>query len=141
MPNFCAAALRHMSDSDSLSADSSTNRADNASQLAAYGAECLLKGILQKSGILTLSPSGKPNPPFDIHLNQGPTKDLVMLYSASQSGAGSLPSLGATAFFSGWTISSRYEGPQFAGSTMHQHQADANAFRSILASALLKGQI
>lgn len=141
MANFCAAALRHISDSDSLSADASTNRADNASQLAAYGAECILKGILQKAGILTLAVSGKPNPPFDIHLNQGPTKDLVMLYSAIQSGAGALPALGAGTFFPGWTVSSRYEGPHVAGAQLQQHQADTNAFRSILVAALLKGQI
>lgn len=141
MPNFRDAALRHIDDCHWLWSDVNVNRADNASQLAAYGAECLLKGILQKAGILTLDTYGKPKVPFNVHLNQGPSKDLVALYNATQSGVSALPVLGASQFFSGWTINNRYDGTLFSSAVSTQHHADAKAFENVLVQALLKGQI
>lgn len=141
MPNFRDAAIRHIDDCHWLWSDANANRADNASQLAAYGAECLLKGILQKAGILTLTVSGKPDRPFDVHMNQGPNKDLVALYSAQQAGVGALPVLGGNQFFSGWTINSRYDGTLFSAAVSQQHRADARAFQNILAQAMINGQI
>jgi hypothetical protein len=107
MVNFYSASKRHFNDGNLLAQN---NRLINATHLWAYGAECLLKAILEKQGHLTLKNSGRPRAPYALHINQqagNPTTNLLSLYNALQTGTNAL--IAPNQAFSGWTIDQRYE--------------------------------
>ena len=135
MPNFLAAAQRHMDDGDFLHQDS---RIPNAVQLWAYGAECTLKAIALKQNLFQLDADNKPQKPFAIHLNQTAAggSTLLSLYNAAQSGTAAL--LGPSTAFVGWDINARYEDGSHL-QTVTAYLADANRFRQMLMTARATG--
>ena len=134
MPDFLAAARRHLDDGDLLHQHS---RIPNAVQLWAYGAECTLKGIALNQGYFQINQKGKPTNSFGQHLNQtfqNNTPDLLSLYNAAQSGTASM--MGPSTAFVGWDINARYEhGSQFE-LKIDQYKLDAACFRNMLNSAI-----
>ncbi|MBA2678835.1 MAG: hypothetical protein H0U76_10645 [Ktedonobacteraceae bacterium] len=134
MPNFFAAAQRHLDDGDLLHTNS---RDVSAVQLWGYGAECVLKAIALKQNTFALSASGRPTGGFDLHVNQARNgQTLISLYNATQSGAN--PLVAPTSAFFGWTIHERYEdGSNLAPSATYA--ADALKFRSLLVDAIAQG--
>ena len=135
MPDFFAAAHRHLADGDYLNLAA---RNPNAVQLWAYAAECILKAIAYKQGHFTLGADGKPLAGFGLHINQisksGQT--LLSLYNAAQTGPDAL--LGPSTAFAGWTINARYEdGAQLE--PMGVYLTDIGNFRSLLTAAKSKG--
>lgn len=135
MPNFLAAAQRHLDDGDFLHQDS---RIPNAVQLWAYGAECTLKAIALKQNLFKLDAGKKPHAPYGVHLNQKATggNTLLSLYNAAQSGTAAL--LGPSTAFVGWDINARYEDGSHL-QTVSDYLADANRFRQMLATARASG--
>lgn len=82
MPDFSAAARRHLDDGDLLYEQS---RFPNAVQLWAYGAECTLKALACKQNLFKVDAKGKPPRSFTLHLNQiKDGADLLSLYNAAQ---------------------------------------------------------
>lgn len=133
MPDFFAAAQRHLDDGDLLYQQS---RGPNAVQLWAYGAECTLKAIALKQQHFQLTPKGKPTGDFTQHLNQSVKNvpDLLSLYNATQTGTSAL--MGPTTAFVGWDINARYEdGAQLQ--PVAQYAVDARCFRNLLNLAIL----
>lgn len=132
MPNFSAAAHRHLSDGDFLH---NAGRGANAVQLWAYGAECVIKAIAQKQGLFTLNAMGKPLSGFGLHINQlnNQGNSLLSLYNAAQTGPNAL--LGPAAAFTGWTISARYEDGTQLIPALATYLQDVAAFKSLLSAA------
>lgn len=134
MLDYLAAARRHLSDGDYLSA---AGRRANASQLWAYGAECAMKAILLKLGHLRLK-DGKPeDKAHRKHIND-PGDPLVADFVSSMSGRAAymLPSL---PIFVGWTINERYEDGSTAAANHASHANDKRVFQHILEEALKNG--
>jgi hypothetical protein len=131
MPDFFAAAQRHLDDGDFLHKNL---RAPNAVQLWAYGAECTLKALASKQKHFEIDPKGKPTKNFGQHLNQikKDVADLLSLYNAVQTGTSAL--MGPETAFLGWDINARYEdGTQLQ--PIEQYVIDARCFRNLLNSA------
>ena len=140
MPDFLAAARRHLDDGDLLHQHS---RMPNAVQLWAYGAECTLKALGLKQKLFTIGPDGKPSGEFALHLNQkkkATTKnpnpiDLLSLYNAAQTGTNAL--MGPPTAFEGWDIKARYEDGSRLQPKIDGYKSDATCFRAMLNSAML----
>lgn len=133
MPDFFAAARRHLNDGDFLYEHS---RLPNAVQLWAYGAECTLKALALKQRHFEIDSKGKPPRDYALHLNQ--TKngaDLLSLYNAAQTGTSSLP--GPATAFVGWDINARYEDGCQLQPGMAQYALDALCFRRLLNQSML----
>ncbi len=141
MPDFLAAAQRHLDDGDFLHQHS---RIPNAVQLWAYGAECTLKALGFKQKLFTIGPDGKPSGEFALHLNQkkkATTKnpnpsDLLSLYNAAQTGTNALMGPEQPAFL-GWDINARYEDGSQLQPKIDEYKLDAACFRNMLNSAML----
>lgn len=133
MPDFLAAARRHLDDGDFLHQNA---RHTNAVQLWAYGGECTLKAIALKQGCFQIGPKGKPTNNFGQHINQNvkDVPDLLSLYNASQTGTAAL--MGPSTAFVGWEISLRYEDGSQLQPNIAQFVADAGYFRNLLNKAL-----
>ena len=137
MPDFLAAARRHLDDGDFLCQQS---RIPNAVQLWAYGAECTLKALAFKQNLFAIDSQGKPNNKFGQHLNQTsksepPVPDLLSLYNATQTGMS--PLLGPTTAFVGWDINARYEDGSQLQPCIAQYALDARCFRQLLTKSML----
>lgn len=137
MPDFFAAARRHLDDGDFLHQH---ERHTNAVQLWAYGGECTLKAIALKQECFQLDSKGKPNNNFGQHLNQTikNVPDLLSLYNAKQSGTNAL--MGPQAAFVGWEVGARYEDGSQLQAKLDDYKRDASFFRKMLnKSALPEG--
>lgn len=139
MPNFFAAARRHLDDGDFLHQHT---RHPNAVQLWAYGGECTLKAIALQYGWFEINSKGKPTNQFGQHLNQISSKndvpDLLSLYNAKQDGTTAL--MGPQTAFEGWDINTRYEEGSQLQAKLDDYKSDANFFRNMLnASTLPEG--
>ena len=134
MPDFSAAARRHLDDGDLLYEQS---RFPNAVQLWAYGAECTLKALAFKQHLFTLDAKGKPTANFGQHLNQSKKSvpDLLSLYNAAQAGTSPLP--GPATAFEGWEVSARYEDGSQLLPGIAQYASDAHCFRHLLNQSML----
>lgn len=133
MPDFSAAARRHLDDGDLLYEQS---RFPNAVQLWAYGAECTLKALALKQNIFKLDFKDKPPKNFALHLNQiKDGADLLSLYNAAQTGTSPLP--GPASAFVGWDIHARYEDGSQLLPGIAQYAADAHCFRRLLNQSML----
>lgn len=134
MPDFLAAARRHLDDGDLLHQHS---RIPNAVQLWAYGAECTLKGIALNQGCFQIGSKGKPTNNFGQHLNQtlpNNAPDLLSLYNAAQSGTN--PLMGPETAFLGWDIKDRYEDGTQLQAKIDEYKLDAAFFRTMLNNAM-----
>ena len=140
MPDFLAAARRHLDDGDLLHQHS---RMPNAVQLWAYGAECTLKALAFKQHRFTFDANGKPTNNFAQHLNEIPKEtkknpnplDLLSLYNADQAGTNGL--IGPQTAFEGWSIKDRYEDGAQLQPKIDEYKLDAAVFRTMLNNAML----
>lgn len=144
MPNFFAAARRHLDDGDFLHQHS---RIPNAVQLWAYGGECTLKALALKQNLFsidadngkpkTVEANGKPSYKFAQHLNENKNEkpDLLSLYNAAQTGPSSV--MGPSSAFTGWDIKNRYEDGSLLQLKIDEYKSDAAFFRNMLNSAIL----
>lgn len=133
MPDFLAAARRHLDDGDFLYEQS---RFPNAVQLWAYGAECTLKALALTQNHFAIDARGKPSNNFALHLNQiKDGADLLSLYNAAQTGTSSLP--GPATAFVGWDINARYEDGAQLLPGIAQYALDARGFRRLLNQSML----
>lgn len=144
MPDFLAAARRHLDDGDFLHQHS---RMPNAVQLWAYGAECTLKALALKQNLFaldtnsgkpkTVEADGKPSYKFAQHLNENKNDrpDLLSLYNAAQTGPSSV--MGPSTAFTGWDIKDRYEDGTQLQPKIDEYKSDAAFFRTMLNSAML----
>lgn len=128
MPDFFAAARRHLNDGDFLHQHA---RHTNAVQLWAYGGECTLKAIALQQGHFQMDKNGKPNKGFGLHLNQiKEGSDLLSLYNAAQTGTSIL--MGPTTAFVDWNINERYEDGSKLLTKLDDYKRDASFFRNML---------
>jgi hypothetical protein len=140
MPDFLAAARRHLDDGDFLYQHS---RMPNAVQLWAYGAECTLKALAQHQNLFDFDAKGKPTNHFAQHLNEireetrkNPNPlDLLSLYNAAQTGPSAL--MGPTSAFVGWDIKARYEDGTQLQPNIDAYKSDAAFFRHMLTTHML----
>lgn len=136
MPNYLAAATRHFSDGDHLSAAS---RVVNASQLWAYGAECAMKAILLKLNHLQLDANGKPvDKAHCKHINDL-NNPLIGAFSAALSGHAAYVLPAQPSWFANWDINERYEDGTAVAASHAAHSADKQVFQTILQKALKNG--
>lgn len=132
MPDFLAAARRHLDDGDLLYQQS---RIPNAVQLWAYGAECTLKALALKQNHFKVGPKDMPTNGFGLHINQiKKGSDLLSLYNAAQTGTSAL--MGPATAFVGWDINARYEDGSQLQPGIAQYVKDAGEFRNMLNSTL-----
>lgn len=129
MPDYFAAARRHLDDGDFLHQHA---RHPNAVQLWAYGGECTLKAIALQHGWFGINPKGKPTNHFGQHINQTikDVPDLLSLYNASQTGNDAL--MGPSTAFVGWVVSMRYEDGSQLQAKLDDYKQDASFFRNML---------
>jgi len=144
MPDFLAAARRHLDDGDFLHQHS---RMPNAVQLWAYGAECTLKALALKQNLFaldtnngkpkTVEADGKSSYKFAQHLNETKNEklDLLSLYNSLQTGPSSM--MGPSSAFTDWNIKDRYEDGSRLQPKIDEYKLDATCFRNMLNSAML----
>lgn len=132
MPDFLAAARRHLDDGDFLHQHS---RMPNAVQLWAYGAECTLKALAFKQNRFTFDAKDRPTNKFAQHLNETKNPDLLSLYNATQTGTNAL--MGPPTAFEGWDIKARYEDGSQLQPKIDEYKSDAAYFRNMLNNATL----
>ena len=135
MPDFLAAARRHLDDGDFLYQHA---RHPNAVQLWAYGGECTLKAIAFKQQHFQTGATGKPTDNFGQHLNQtgkDNVLDLLSLYNAKQTGTNGL--MGPQTAFVGWDIGARYEDGSQLQAKLDEYKKDASCFRKMLNDSAL----
>jgi len=105
-PNYGAAAIRHFKDAKCLK-DKHRSHLPGADHLFGLATECALKRILEKNGLLTLTPDGKPEQP-NLRGTHGHPPDVWDECLSYQGKNRALPVLPTTNPFFGWDISDRY---------------------------------
>lgn len=118
--NFSEAAKRHFKDGDILM---NAERMMNASQLFGLAAECALKAVLCKRGLLTIGSTGAPQKEFKVHIDE-----LWGIYNSRMNGPSDNHFLmQPNSPFTDWHIAHRYHGDrECLASSLHKQHAGAS---------------
>jgi hypothetical protein len=135
-PNFSASAQRHYSDGLLLSEQ---DRLPGADHFFGIAAECAIKTVLERAGLLTLDDSGKPNRPYYKHC-----PDIWDEYAVAHGQDASLrrlPLPPVNPFSRTWHINDRYsDGSTVGQSALEAHKSGAMAALEIM-EAFTRGEI